>query len=167
MQIPQIFGESKDTDTQFIAFVKANQILIMLGMAVMAVIIMTLIVSSFMNQKPTGTWRYGLCKVFLEQYSQYPENLKILTAAEKQSSAQIGYLTTNSYGSRESQLMECFYNTSNNRIEMSRVTIDRKAYDQSKVQRFNTSINIILANEDLDLELPRNLPKSVVDLKFE
>lgn len=167
MQIPRFFGESKDTDTQFIAFVKANDLLVMLFISFIGLILVGFIVSSLLNQKPTGTWRYALCKVFLEQNTQYPPDLKILTAAEKQNSAQIGYLTTNSYGSRESQLMECFYNTADNKVELSRVTIDRKTYDQSKVTTFNLSINVILANDNLDLELPMNLPQSIEDLKFE
>ena len=167
MQIPQFFGAHKNTDTQFIAFVKTNHIVVMLGIVIFAFIIIGFIISALLNQKPTGTWRYGLCKVFLEQYAQYPIDLKILTAAEKQNSLQIGYLITNSYGSRESQLIECFYSTANNAVELSKVTIDRKTYDQSRVTAFNASVNTILADENLDLELPYNLPQSIEDLKFE
>jgi len=119
------FGEIHDKDTQFTAFAKSNQEIIVIAGAMLVLGLVGYLI--FGVERPReGTWRYAICKVFLERYSQYPTDLQILTAAEKQNSAQIGYLTTNSYGMRESRLMECFYNIDNGRVQLNRVTIDRK-----------------------------------------
>jgi hypothetical protein len=129
MKIPKIslrpLGEIHDKDTQFTAFVKSNQeILSLISLGIIFFIIFYVV---FMVERPReGTWRYAICKVFLERYTQYPPDLEILTAAEKQNSAQIGYLATNSYGIRESKLMECFYNTEGGQVSLNRVTIDRE-----------------------------------------
>jgi len=123
--IPRLLGEVHDKDTQFTAAMKQNQELVFLGGLVVIALIGYLIYASMPNTRE-GTWRYAICKTFLERYSQYPTELKILTVAEKQNSAQIGYLTINSYGSQESALMECFYNTDQRGVSISRVTLDRK-----------------------------------------
>lgn len=123
--IPRLFGEIHDRDTQFTATIKQNQEMVMVGLFV-AVIGIGFLIYSLLPDTRQGTWRYAICKIFLEQYTQYPTELKILTVAEKQNSAQIGYLTTNSYGSQESQLIECFYNINPQAVTISRITIDRK-----------------------------------------
>lgn len=164
--LPRLLGEVNDNDTQFTAAMKKYQDFILIGGGFLAILLVILIVSSFSSPR-IGTWRYGVCKVFLERYSQYPPDLKILTAGEKEGSARIGYLLTNSYGSRESELMECFYNTAGNTVKLSRVTIDRKPLDQSMINDFNPTIPTILAQEDLDLTLPDILPTSFEDLKFD
>lgn len=164
--LPRLFGESSDKDTQFIAALKKYQDFVLIGGIFLVIIIGILIFSSF-SSTPKGTWRFGLCKVFLERYAQYPTNIKILTTGEKQNSAQIGYLLTNSYGSRESQLMECFYNTSSQGVTLNRVTIDRKRLSGDLIKTFNPTIPIIMAREDLDVDLPKRLSSSLEELKFE
>ncbi len=210
MKIPFLnlrpFGEIHDKDTQFSAFAKSNQELIVIAIGVLLIAIIAYAI--FGVERPReGTWRYAICKVFLERYTQYPTDLKILTAAEKQNSAQIGYLATNSYGIRESRLMECFYNTDGGRVTLNRVTIDRKTlslqnppsdkmtadqnaaplspeammtiwedqnisslslkYPSLTFESFNRIIPLILSDEDLDRTMPRRLPSTLEDLKFE
>jgi hypothetical protein len=121
------FGEVDNDDTQFIAFVKGNQEIVLVGLFLIGAGFLYLLASPFLNTPPTGTWRYGLCKVFVERITQYPEDLIYLAAEERQGSARIRYLSTNSYGSRVSSQLECFYNrNAQGQIELSRVTMDRK-----------------------------------------
>lgn len=164
--IPRLLGEINDKDTQFSAAIKQNQEIIMIVSAIALLVLAYIIFTSFFDKR-VGTWRYGICKVFLERSVEYPTNLKILTTAEKQNSAQIGYLVTNAYGSTESQLMECFYTTDNTGIHLSKVTLDRRTYDQSVVDAFNVSIGTILTDKDLNLELPTRLSDTLEDLKYE
>lgn len=153
MRIPFLtlrpFGEIHDKDTQFSAFAKNNQEMIVLTSGIL--IIGLIAYAIFGVERPRdGTWRFAICKVFLERYTQYPTDLKILTAAEKQSSAQIGYLATNSYGIRESSLMECFYNTDGGRVSLNRVTIDRKTLTlQNPPQDEKTTTNATQAQSPL------------------
>lgn len=124
--IPRLLGEVHDRDTQFTAMMKQNQELVLIG-GVIAILLLVFIVYASIPNTRQGTWRFGICKVLLERLSEYPSELKILTVAEKSASAQIGYLTTNSYGSQESELMECFYNMKGTSITVNRVTINRKS----------------------------------------
>lgn len=163
-QIPRLLGEINDRDTQFTALVKQYQHFLFIAAG--AVIILFIFITALtFTAAPKGTWRYGLCHVFLERYSQYPTNLRILVAGERQNSAQIGYLTTNAYGSQVSQLMECFYNIDSTGVTINRITIDRVPLEQKLIDDFNLTIPAILGREDLHYELPPRLPDNLEDLK--
>lgn len=124
-QLPKLLGEVHDKDTQFTAFAKDNQDIILIFGAILIFVAGYFIYDGFFNKR-AGTWRYALCHAFLEQYAQYPTDIKITTVSEKQNSAKMTYLVTNSYGDRSAEEIECFYTTANNRIKMNRVSIDRK-----------------------------------------
>lgn len=165
-KIPRLLGDINDRDTQFTALVKKYQHLLFI-MAGAVIILMVFLTALTFTATPKGTWRYGLCHVFLERYSQYPTNLRILVAGERQTSAQIGYLTTNAYGSQVSQLMECFYSIEATGVKINRITIDRVPLAQSFIDDFNPTIPAILGREDLHYELPPRLPNDLKDLKQE
>ena len=84
----KILGEVNEKDTQFSALIKKNQEMVLLGSFIAILGIGFLIYSFASTGGRQGTWRYGLCKVFIELYEQYPTDIKILTVAEKQVSAQ-------------------------------------------------------------------------------
>jgi len=150
--------------TPFIHFMKQYQKYVFVAVAL---VLLTIIYFAFIKEdKRYGTWRYGLCRVFLEQYAQYPTNLVILTVGEKQNSSQIGYLITNSYGSQYSQLMECFYNINQNNVTLNKVTIDRKLYKGDLLKKFNETVPMILNGGDMDLVIPDRLSQSITGLKF-
>lgn len=164
MQLPRLLGDVTDSDTQFMAMLKQYQHWLFVAICGLGILMVFLLVLTF-TAGPQGTWRFGVCKVFLERYAQYPTDIKILTAGEKQSSAQIGYMITNAYGSRESQLIECFYNIGATGVRLGQVTIDRKPVAQSFIDEFNPTIDIILFDETLDKTLPPRLPNDLEDLK--
>jgi hypothetical protein len=208
LKFPRLLGEINDKDTQFTAAVKQYQEMVIIGGLIVVILIIFFMITSFSDGKRTGTWKYGLCKVFLEQYASYPPSLEILTAREKQSSAQIGYLMTNAYGAQKSELMECFYDISPQGITMARVTVDRRSLnllnnnlrerpqnregevqppnyqeianlyrqsnegdvsrkvEQMHIDEFNKSVNVILASDELDLEMPSILATNLEELKF-
>lgn len=163
-RIPRLLGDVDDDDTQFIAGLKNIQEFIFLALCGLGVLVLFLLVLTF-TAGTQGTWRYAVCKVFLERYAEYPSSLKILTAGEKQSSAQIGYMITNAFGSRESELMECFYNVTGAGVTLSRVTVERIPLPQELIDTFNPTIGVILSDEDLDKNFPPKLPNDLEDLK--
>ena len=159
-------GEIHDKDTQFTAMMKQNQEIILIGAAIGILGICALIYSSFFDYR-SGTWRYALCKVFMEQYSQYPSELKILTVAEKQNSAQIGYLSTNAFGDQSSELMECFYNTNDNRVSLTRVTLNRKnlVLRNPVVDEEKAKSKIIISYEEVN-NLWNDYNRTIMRLKY-
>ena len=164
MKIPRLFGDYADTDTQFIQKLKQYQEWMFVGLCGLGIAFVFMIVMTFTGNAQ-GTWRFALCKVFLERNVQYPTDVKILFAGEKQTAAQIGYMVTNSFGSRQSELMECFYNIEPSGVRLNKVTIDRTPLEQDKIDAFNETINVLLISKDLDKTLPPLLPSSLEDLK--
>ena len=202
-------GEINDRDTQFTAAVKTYQSAVLaVGIVILAGIIY-FGASLLDNNARTGTWRFGLCKVFAEQYISYPTSLKMMVAEERQNSALLEYLTTNAYGAEVSEEMECFYNVTPGGIRLVRVTVNRKSLELSEnadsprprsdanaistpnyneienlyqaetgagitnkvaqihIDEFNKSIGVILASEELDLEMPSHLANNIEDLKYD
>ena len=164
MQIPKILGDVTDQDTEFTAGLKKYQEFLFIGLCGFGLLILFVIVLSF-SGGAQGTWRYAICKVFLERYVEYPPSLRILTAGEKQTSAQIGYMSTNAYGSRESELMECFYSITEDGVRLNSVTIERVPIEMEVIETFNTTIDSIIGQESLDRALPPRLPTDLNDLK--
>jgi hypothetical protein len=165
--IPRLLGEINDSDTEFTALLKQKQEMIFVSVVGFITILIIFLVVLSGNDEAKGTWRYGLCKVFLERYAQYPTHIKLLTSGEKQNSAQLGYININSYGSQNSEMMECFYNIDQNGVTLNHVTVNRRTFNQDMVNEFNQSIPIILEREDLDLVLPPRLGWTLESLKFE
>lgn len=166
MKIPQLLGEYNDNDTQFIHTLKKYQHFVFLGLCGVFILFIFSMALTLTSGRE-GTWRYALCKVFLERYVDYPTSLKILTAGEKSNSAQIGYIATNAFGSRESELMECFYNIETGGIRLNQVTIDRIPIDNTLIDVFNPTIGSILAQDDLDYKFPEDFPEDLEDYKTE
>ena len=163
--IPKLLGEPDDNDTQAVAILKANQQILFLIGCVLAIGIAAFL--AFGLQKPIkGTWRYGVCKVFLERYVPFPTHLTILNAGEKQNGARIDYLMTNTFGSRQSSEMECFYNINNGQVKMSRVTVDRRPVLQKDVDDFNIVIPMLISSEDLGTTMPPDRADDIENLRF-
>ena len=209
ISFPRLLGEINDQDTQFTATVKKYQEIVLICAVIVVVLIIWGIISFFSDGKRTGTWRYGLCKVFLEQYVSYPTSLVILMAEEGPNAARIGYLATNVYGAQVSEQMECFYNVTQQGVQLTRVVVDRRSLDllnyngvktqngnqndapppnygeinglyqqsnendmirkvsQIHLDEFNKSIPVIMATDDLDLEMPAAIANNFEDLKYD
>ena len=145
---PKLLGERSDNDTQFMAMAKDNQDMILIGGAVIVLGLLYFAYTLIFPSQRVGTWRYGICRVFLEQYSTYPTELKVLTAAEKQSSVQMGYITTNSFGTQQSELMECFYKMTQRGPIIDRVTIDRKPLFFERNKREKPKVDTAVNTQD-------------------
>ena len=166
MKLPRLIGEFSDNDTQFMHTLKRYQEFLFLGVCGVVILVIFSLVLTYTGGRQ-GTWRYAVCRIFMERYVEYPNTIEILTAAEKNSSAEIGYMVTNAFGSREAELMECFYNVDNNGIEISQVKIDRIPIDPEEYESFNPTIGTILGQEELDYTLPDDFPEDLEDYKTE
>lgn len=129
LKIPRLFGEINDKDTQFTAALKTHQEFVLIGGVILILAILYGAYSFYAGMGRTGSWRYGLCKVFLEQYSYFPDSLKILDAQEGQTAARIRFVMAGPYGGYESKEIECIYNVRPDSVTLSRVTIDRRPID--------------------------------------
>lgn len=109
-------------------------------------------------------WRYGACKVFLEQYVRYPPTIEIQTGGETRNSAVISFSDINPFGAQQIRVFECHYSQGPSGTVLSRVTIDRKALPDEQVKKFNEQLGI-LAGQELDTALPKDLPEDLEDLK--
>ena len=117
-----------------------------------------------MNQPRHAGWRYGACKVFLEQYIRFPTTIQVQTGSESRNSVAIGFSDINPFGSQQIRVFECFYSQGPKGTELSKITMDRKTLPDDLTKKFNAQLKL-LAGQKLDTALPKDLPRSLEALK--
>ena len=123
------------------------------------------IIALAMSQPSYGTWRYGACKVFLENYVRFPESIDIKEGGDGMNSAIIAFSDINPYGSQQIRVFECHYSQDKQgRIMLSKITMDRKILSDEVIKRFNEMLQT-MPIEEVDTKLPENLPQDLEDLK--
>jgi hypothetical protein len=83
------------------------------------------------KKPPQGTWRFGLCRVFVENYIRYPHTLYIEEVFEAPGFVEISANYLNAHGSRPTRIFRCDYQqTQNGGIEIKEIRIDREKQSQ-------------------------------------
>jgi hypothetical protein len=120
----------------------------------------------YLGLKPyQGTVAFGICKVFLEGTVTYPEQLRLSTVEEFESSVRIWYTQIDSFGEYRMEPIQCYYKQDPERGTMlDRVLINRREVDPKKVERFNNALPAI-AKYPVDLTIPLPLPDNLKDLQ--
>ncbi len=122
-----------------------------------------------------GGITYGVCKVFLESYLQYPQSLRISTVDDFGASVRVWFTQVDSFGEYRLEPMQCFYRAAteedvvkygNSNFILEKVTIRRREINQETVDQFNTAIPGIVANPP-DLTLPMPIPDSLKDIQLD
>ena len=109
---------------------------------------------------------YGICRTFLELNVQFPQNLRVSTIDDLGMSVRIWYTQLDAFGEYRMESMQCFFRTDEVLgAALERVTVDRRDVDQRKIDAFNQTIPIILANPP-DLTIPYPLPDSLEGLQI-
>lgn len=117
------------------------------------------------SQPAYATQRYGICKVFLEQYLRFPTTLTINQGGETRGSAVIRFSDVNPFGSQQVRTFECFFSQdAKGRTTLSRITMDRKAIAEEKIKFFQKEMPLLMVQE-LDNALPKDLPSNLLDYK--
>lgn len=114
-----------------------------------------------------GTMAYGLCKVFIELNTQFPDTIRLSTVEEVGLSVRIWYTQIDSFGAYRLEPMQCFFKEDETYgFILDKVTIKRREIDPAIIQSFNRSLPVILANPP-DLTLPSPLPDSLESLQLD
>ena len=109
---------------------------------------------------------YGICRTFLELNVQFPKDLRVSTVDDLGMSVRIWYTQLDAFGEYRMESMQCFFRTDDVLgAALERVTVDRRDVDQKKIDAFNQTIPIILANPP-DLTIPYPLPDSLEGLQI-
>lgn len=114
-----------------------------------------------------GSFRFGICRVFVELYVQYPDTIKLGVAKETSRSVELWFEHIDSFGENHLQLMECYFkkDESGKVWQISRAEIDRREIDPDVIADFNRSIPMIYAFPP-ELEYRYELPRGLAGLKF-
>ncbi len=111
-----------------------------------------------------GTIKYGICKVFIEQRTTYPEHLRFLSLLERPNDARIEYTLINEFGETQFNTILCVYSTDPNAgLVLSDVILNRKKLDRAELAAFNKSIPAILAYPP-EIKAPLKLSEDLMDL---
>lgn len=114
-----------------------------------------------------GGMNYGMCKVFLELYSRYPDTLGLSSVEDFGDSYRIWFTETDAFGQYRLQQLQCFYRPDENTgFALQRVTIDRREIDQKIVEDFNRSIATVIAFPP-DLTFPDPIPDTLRDVDID
>jgi hypothetical protein len=114
-----------------------------------------------------GDERFGVCKVFLENTVRFPMHLRLSSVEDFGTSIRIWYAQTDAFGAFKLESIQCFYKSDEQRgTFIEKITINRRAIDQSRVDAFNAILPIVLQNLP-DLTYPSPLPNSLNALKIE
>jgi len=135
------------------------------GWGLVGAAVLGIVITVVMMLPSYAGWRYGACKVILEQYVRFPTTIDIKVGGESESSAVVGFSDINPFGAEQIRIFECYYSqNSDGGVTLSKLTMDRKALPEEVVKRFNQMLPIIV-QEKLDTKLPPDLPDDLEGLK--
>jgi hypothetical protein len=98
------------------------------------------------NMPIKGTIKYGICKVFIEQRTLYPEELRFLSLLERPNDVRVEYTFVNEFGETQLNTVTCVYRADpNTTLALSDVIINRRKVDAEELDKFNQTIPAILA----------------------
>lgn len=114
-----------------------------------------------------GGLNFGVCKVFLELYVQYPDTLKLSTVEDFGSSYRIWFTHIDSFGEYRLDHMQCFYRPDEQTgFALEKVTVGRREVEKQVVDDFNRSIRVIIEYPP-DLTFPAPIPDSLSDIEIQ
>lgn len=110
---------------------------------------------------------FGFCRVFLEQYVQYPTELELSEVEERRDFIRIWYMHTDSFGQDRMDNIECYHGKDPQRgYYISKIRVNRREIDPERVKLFNTSLPTIVAYPP-DLTYPRRFRDALGNIDFQ
>lgn len=120
-----------------------------------------------LSQPRVGSIGFGMCKVFLEQWVEFPSELRISTVTEFKDSVRIWYVQTDSFGQYRMEPIRCYYaNTPEKGFHMEKIEINRDELDREIVDDFNRSMPAIIMTEKY-LHIPPPLPDKLQNMQMD
>ncbi|MAS88076.1 MAG: hypothetical protein CMH30_08910 [Micavibrio sp.] len=102
---------------------------------------------------PHGEWRYGACKVVIEELAEYPSSVDILASGETPNSATIYYSRRNSFGDERLHLIYCLFDIKDGRPYIKSVAQDGKDLPKAAYKNVSDYLPFILQT-DMDTQTP-------------
>ncbi|MCE7886469.1 MAG: hypothetical protein DYH13_03075 [Alphaproteobacteria bacterium PRO2] len=114
-----------------------------------------------------GGLAFGICKVFLEGVTRYPDHLRLSTVEEFETSVRIWYTQVDSFGEYRMEPIQCYYKNDPERGTLvEKITINRREVDPRLVDNFNRALPSISAFP-INMDIPAPLPDSLQDLQID
>lgn len=114
-----------------------------------------------------GGLAFGICKVFLEGMTRYPDHLRLSTVEEFETSVRIWYTQVDSFGEYRMEPIQCYYKNDPERGTLvDKVTINRREVDPKLVDNFNQALPSVSAFP-INTDIPAPLPDSLQDLQID
>ena len=151
--------------------IKKNKITIGALIAVMVLMIGGIIYWQNQNRPYKASPAFGICRNFLELYTQYPDYIRIASVTERAPSklehvVRVWYSQRDAFGQSRMERMECFFGKTSDGIRMSKVMIDTRELPYKDIKSFNAALPAI-QKIDTDLTVPSGFPSRIQDLKLD
>jgi len=121
----------------------------------------------YKSQQPKqGGVLYGICKTLMNFEYQYPFTFDVLTVTQGSRDVRMFMAETNSFGQERIVQVDCDFSITDGRMALTRLTLDRKAIPDERIQYYNRIVPTLRAmSDELDRDLPEPLPRSLQELK--
>lgn len=162
--IDEVTGTLKGAADQILS---DRKIQFTLGVLVLCLIGGYFLFTQVINKPPReGSWRYAVCRTFLERHHNFPQTIDLFAVGENSSGVTIFYTVMNAFGAVEVNNIYCAYEQSpkTGRITFKTLQINGENMDQDTMDKFAFTIPYILAT-DPDLTLPPPLIGALDQLK--
>jgi hypothetical protein len=116
------------------------------------------------TQPLRGSINFGICKVYIEQNTTYPHEIRYISLSEQPGVARIEYVIMNEFGTYESKTITCRFRPDPEiGVAVASIVINRETIPNEKITHFNLGIPAILANPP-DLASPGILGNDLLKL---
>jgi len=108
-----------------------------------------------MNRPATGSWRYGVCRTFVELETRYPHTINVTQVVEDARYAEIYVSFINAHGVRPTRVYKCNYKqTETGQILVDDIYVDFDRISDEKIDLFNKMVPFLIESKDIDTTLP-------------
>lgn len=141
------------------------------GLMALAVIVLIIAGAGYYyyekNKPQYGSWRFGVCKTFIELQLRFPESLWITAVIEDPRYSEVYASYVNAHGMRPTRVYKCNFKQEGNRWVVDYINIDNERIDDKIVEEFNMLMPLLINNPDIDRQLPKWLGSDIEYLRQE
>ncbi len=99
-------------------------------------------------QPKEGPISFGICSVFLEMDTPYPQTLNYTDLEGSPSSVRIYYTSVDPFGEYKREMIECNFGTTKaGNLKVTKIERNRRPVEQKKVDEFNKILPTVIASD--------------------
>lgn len=129
------------------------------------VVLLLLILMVYSCQPKQGSMAFGICSVFLELNTPYPETLDYTGLEGSRTAVRIYYTNVDPFGEYKLEMIECTFGKDEKAgMKLTEIKRNRRPVDPEEIEKFNMLLPTIIASDPYRVAPPRWKNPLVPDL---